>query len=156
MEARARFIDRNQFLQVNKLYCHFDSVVLCFKIMAYFVHEAFMNLLYWYSVSLLLLPLSIKWNTYWLCARETNCFVDTRPPMFPQVKPRETLLYKNFIFMDLLAVKVTGNDDNSGIFVVRNKRKLICIPLLSSFPVTLTANKSMKMKFLSYIYCKSS
>ena len=29
-------------------------------------------------------------NTYLLGARETVCFVDPRPSMFPQAKPRET------------------------------------------------------------------
>ena len=51
--------------------------------------------------------------------------------------------------MDLLVVKVTGNDVDSGMQISFLLFLTTKIPLLSSFPVTLAANKSMKMTFLS-------
>ena len=51
---------------------------------------------------------------------------------------------KNFIFIDFFAIKVDGSDVNPGIC-----KEVSCrlIPGLTSLPSTLTAKKSMKMKF---------
>ena len=52
----------------------------------------------------------------------------------------------NFIFIDFFAAKVDGSDVNAGICKEFSYRQ---IPGLTSLPSTLTAKKSMKMKFLA-------
>ena len=56
------------------------------------------------------------------------------------------LVGRNFIFIDVFAVKVDGSDVNPGICKEFSYRQ---IPGLTSLPLTLTAKKSMKMKFSS-------
>ena len=51
---------------------------------------------------------------------------------------------ENFIFIDLVAVKVDGSDVNPGIYLHENSLQ---IPGLTSLPSTLTAKKSMKIEF---------
>ena len=64
---------------------------------------------------------------------------------------------KYTIFIGLSALKVTGYDIKSGILYARNKRNLIAIPGLMSYPVTLRPDNPVKMEyFLLKIYCISS
>ena len=51
---------------------------------------------------------------------------------------------ENFIFIDFFAVKVDGSDVNPGICLYENSLQILG---LTSLPSTLTANKSMNMKF---------
>ena len=51
---------------------------------------------------------------------------------------------ENFIFIDLVAVKVDGSDVNPGIYLHENSLQ---IPGLTSLPSTLTAKKSMRIEF---------
>ena len=51
---------------------------------------------------------------------------------------------ENFIFIDLVAVKVDGSDVNPGIYLHENSLQ---IPGLTSLPSALIAKTSMKMKF---------
>jgi hypothetical protein len=64
---------------------------------------------------------------------------------------------QNFILMDLLALKVTGHDVKRRI---ANQFSFVLLQQNSPFtscPVTLRANKSIKMKFFkNKIYCKVS